>query len=235
MNPEQLFEQCCSKIDSAYVQLGHTLGWRFLTGPQSAFVAHPKVALVTLQPSGSHDYPEHPRRSSEGGSAYIIESWDGLPAGADPLQRQIRMLFVALASRVGARSGDALLTESLTAHFVPFRSPTFAALPNKSASLAFSESLWATIFEFIHPKVVVVLDEKAFKTISRLLEKTLVQSPSIDAMPIGWGSYVARVRDFSNGPTLCWFPHLSRFQIFGRAASRRPVGEILDVLSKKLQ
>jgi len=134
MNPEELFDECCTEIDSAYVRLGHTLGWRFLTCPRSSFVEYPKVALVTLNPAGSRDYPELPRRSQEDGSAYIIESWDGVCAGTAPLQRQIRKFFELIASRTGVSSGDALLAASLTANFVPFRSArlkTFRISPRR--------------------------------------------------------------------------------------------------------
>ena len=128
-----------------------------------------------------------------------------------------------------------LLSESLTAHFVPFRSPGIESLHNKRASFSFSESLWAKILEFIHPKVLVVIDRYAFKRISRVLEKGLGQSPNIDLMPIGWGNCDASVQDFSLGPTLCRFPHWSTYKIFSHAESQRPVGEIVDVLAKKLK
>ena len=240
MTPQELFEQCCSEIKSAYDQLEHKFGWRFLTCPRSKFVEHPNVALVTSNPRGHRDYPEYPRRSQEAGSAYIIESWDGLPAGTAPLQQQVRMFFDALASRIGAGSGDMLLNESLTSHFIPFRSPGLEDIPK--ASVDFSKSLWAKILEFIQPKVLVVTDRDAFRAISLLLEKRLGQSPNIDEIPIGWvyqrtskrPDYPALVRDFSPGPTLCGFPHWSRFAIFGRTQSQRQVEKIIDVLAKKL-
>lgn len=144
------------------------------------------------------------------------------------------MFFGALAASIGAPSGDKLLSESLTAHFVPFRSPRIAALPNKGASLKFSKSLWAKILKTIHPKVLVVIDKDAFETFSLLLGQALDESPHIVEMPIGWGKYVARVRDFSSGPTLCWFPHWSTFKIFSRPESQCHIGAIIDVLSKKL-
>jgi hypothetical protein len=113
MNPEELFEQSCLEIESAYVRLGHKFGWRFLTCQRSKFVEHPKVALVTLQPAGSRDYfPQLPRHSQEAGSAYIIENWDGRGRGADPLQQQVRKFFGALASRIGVPSGDKLLSDT---------------------------------------------------------------------------------------------------------------------------
>jgi len=235
MNTEELFDQCCSEIESAYKHLGHSFGWRFLTCPRSAFITHPKVALITLQPAGRRDYfPELPRQSQERGSAYLIESWDGRPCGGDRLQRQVRMFFGELAFRIGAPSGDKLLAESLSSHFVPFRSPSFADTPNQVATLAFSTLLWDKILEVIHPKLIIVLQKESFEAFSLLLAQSIDRSANVKAMPIGWGTLVARVRDFSAGPTLCWFPHWSRFPIFGRAQSQPHIAEIVDVLSKKL-
>src|SRR5215217_3631552 len=85
-------------------------------------------------------FPGLPRGSHEHGSAYLIEGWDERPCGGDPLQRQVRMFFSSLASRIGAPSGDTLLAKSLSSHFVPFRSPSFA-YPNKTATLIFSTRL----------------------------------------------------------------------------------------------
>lgn len=235
MNPQELFEQCCFQIESAYVRLGHKYGWRFLTCPRSSFVPNPKIALITLQPGGARDYfPELPRHSQERGSAYLVEDWDGCGVGRDPLQRQVRMFFAALASRIGVPSGDKLLAESLSSHLVPFRAPKFNDVPNKPETLAFSRSLWKKILDVVHPGLIVVIDKNAFKTFSVILEESLGESPKINAMPIGWGKYVSRVQDFSAGPMLCWFPHWSRFKIFDRRESRQHVDRIVDLLAKKL-
>jgi hypothetical protein len=234
MDPEGLFEQCCSEIESAHVRLGHRLGWRFLTCPRSTFVTYPKVALVTLQPGGNRDwFPALPRYSQERGSAYEVEDW-GRGVGLDPLQYQVQMFFDALASRVGASSGHKLLAESLSSHFVPFRAPRFKDTPNKRETLAFSRALWTKILGVIHPSLIIVLHEKAFETFSVILENSLGQLPTLNAMPTGWGDYVARIRDFAAGPTLCWFPHWSTYKIFSRAECKVPVDKIIDVLSTKL-
>ena len=70
-------EHCVDSIDAAYERLGHRLGWRFLTGPRRTFTDRTPFGLITLNPGGTHEDPEHPRSSSEKGSAYWIESWEG--------------------------------------------------------------------------------------------------------------------------------------------------------------
>jgi hypothetical protein len=235
MNPQELFDECCADIETAYARLGHKFGWRFLTCRRSRFIANPKVALITLQPAGRRDYfPELPRQCQELGSAYLVESWDGRPRGRDPLQRQVRLFFAALARRIGAPSGDQLLSDSLSSHFVPFRAPNFADMPNRTATLAFSTALWAKILRVIQPKVIVVLQKESFEIFSALLARALGERGSLTTMPTGWGNYVARIRDFSAGPMVCWFPHWSRFPVFGRPQSELYVSEIVLTLSKKL-
>jgi hypothetical protein len=234
MITEELFKECCADIEFAYARLGHKFGWRFLTCPRSAFVVNPKIALVTLQPAGRRDYPELPRHSQEQGSIYLVESWDGHPRGGDPLQQQVRLFFSALASGVGVSSGDKLLAESLSSHFVPFRAPQFVETPNKAATLEFSVGLWQKILSIIHPQLIVVLGNDAFEAFSSLLQSTLRQAPPVIKMPTGWEPTTVRVQDFSSGPMLCSLPHLSRFKIFGRAVSQRQIAEIVGVLSNKL-
>src|SRR5579871_2970887 len=82
-----------ASIAEAYDQLGHTLGWRFLTCP-SRNLASPKLALISINPGGS-DY-EAPIWSVESGSAYVVESWKGSPPGQARLQLQVRQMFQVL-------------------------------------------------------------------------------------------------------------------------------------------
>ena len=77
-------EQCVESIDAAYERLGHRLGWRFLAGPRRTFTDRARFGFITLNPGGTHEDPEHPRSSSENGSAYWIESWKGYPPGTAP-------------------------------------------------------------------------------------------------------------------------------------------------------
>ena len=81
-------ERRVESINAAYTRLGHQLGWRFLAGPQRTFTSRTPFALITLNPGGARENPDHSRTSSENGNAYWIESWKGHPPGTAPLQLQ---------------------------------------------------------------------------------------------------------------------------------------------------
>ncbi len=75
-------ERRVESISAAYKRLG----WRFLAGPGRTFTSRTAFALITLNPGGAREDPDHLRTSSENGSAYWIESWKGYPPGTAPLQ-----------------------------------------------------------------------------------------------------------------------------------------------------
>ena len=231
---DDLFRACCSDIDAAHISLGHALGWRFVTCPKDNFSKEARIWLVTLHPGGRRDYPEHPQPSQEAGSAYLVESWDDQAAGADALQRQIQMLFDELAKQTGNPSGNRLLSNSLSSHFIPFRAPSFAELENKRPTIEFAKRLWRRILSNFHPQLRIVLDRNGYKAFSEVLAGQFGQPLSEVEYPIGWGRYVARIRQFPNGPTLGWLPNLSRFKIFGRQESAAHVVEIVKAATKNV-
>ncbi|MFT5688004.1 MAG: hypothetical protein ACI8PQ_000836 [Planctomycetota bacterium] len=61
------FDDACAKIRVAYDELGHDLGWRFLTSPSATLDPKTEIALITLNPGGDRDRPDHARESSEAG------------------------------------------------------------------------------------------------------------------------------------------------------------------------
>jgi hypothetical protein len=234
-----LFNESCGQIESEYKQLGHRLGWRFLTGPMANFSTDVDVAFVTLNPGGSVDVVEHPRTSSEAGSAYLVESWDGYSPGQSPLQQQVRGLFSRLAGISGAPSGEVLLSKSLTAHFVPFRSPTFDDLKNQTASVAFATRLWTRILRELRPRLVITMDTTSTPVLESILRSSQDVTSSAKSLPIGWGSYSAQLIRFG-GPrdatrALLRFPHLSRFKVFGRSASANCLDNIFSETAEALR
>jgi hypothetical protein len=107
-------------IQAAYQRLGHRLGWRLLTCP-ARNIESATVALVTINPGGANFEP--PRWSVEAGSAYVIERWKGRPPGQETLQRQVRRMFEIMNVKPA---------EALSGYLVPFRSPSWGALSEKS-------------------------------------------------------------------------------------------------------
>lgn len=230
-----LFNDCCADIESAYHRLGHRLGWRFLSGPKATLSPASRIAFITLNPGGDYDSPDHPRESQEQGSAFIVESWDGKPAGQSKLQVQVGALFGHLAARVGNGDRKALMNTTLTGHFIPFRSPSFDLLGNKSESLAFGEQLWAKIFEHIAPQIVITMDTHSFKRVRGIIKHRRPNNPERHMqLPTGWGNYMADVVHYGDPGrlvTLARLPHLSRFTIFTSAKCRAAVPRLMDEIA----
>ena len=230
-------DHCHARIDAAYEELGHKIGWRFLTGPSRTYIEDTRHAFITLNPGGAAEDLEHPRLSSEGGSAYWIERWLGHPCGDAPLQRQVQELFAKVARIVAP---DVIsprnFVESwvLTAHFIPFRSPKSKDLHRPDESLDFARKLWSDIFAAWTPRTILTIDRKTFGKLQDILKKTrsarIVEKASF---PTGWGKYPAdavrlQLPGCDDVVILGRLPHLSRFKLFAHEESRRPVQTFLD-------
>jgi hypothetical protein len=236
---ESAFVESCAEIERAYVRLGHRMGWRFLGSPQATLNPETAIALITLNPDGSAERPDHARESSEAGSAYVVESWrHGNAPGEAPLQREVRRLFAMLAAALGEPDGDQLLHRSLAAYFVPFRSPTVDALARRRESFAFASQLWARLFQHLDPKLVITIDRGTARCLARILTEKFAVVPSRQAIPIGWGSYTAEVLAFESGDslrTLLRLPHLSRFRVFSRPQSQPYLEHLMAVATRSLR
>ena len=75
------FERRVESISATYTRLG----WRFLAGPQRTLTFRAPFALITLNPGGARENPDHPRTSSEKGSPSLRtlhlwkkSGWDAL-------------------------------------------------------------------------------------------------------------------------------------------------------------
>lgn len=230
-----LFDNCCADIESAYRRLGHRLGWRFLSGPKATLSPASRIAFISLNPGGDYDSPDHPRESQEKGSAFLVESWDGKPAGQSKLQVQVGALFGHLAARMAGGDRKALMNATLMGHFIPFRSPSFDLLDNKTESLAFGEQLWAGVFEHITPKIVITMDAHTFKRVRSIIKNRRPSDPEQHVqLPTGWGNYMADVVHYGDPGrrvTLARLPHLSRFTIFTSAKCKAAVPRLMDEIA----
>lgn len=233
-------EQYVKAIKAKCGELNLNLGWRFLTCPANNLSRHTDIALITLNPGGSKKRDDHDSKSCEDGSAYIHESWGNHPVGESPLQTQIRSLFALIAegsSNVKV-SGDKLLEDSLTAQFIPFRSPTYAKLPRQKECSAFAKELWSQIFEEkLDPKLVINIDKRTFDALSKILSKQYGK-PTVQKMPTGWGNISAQLATYKkpDGSMVkqVRFPHLSRFKIMGRTSSAKQVEAIITDICQVL-
>jgi hypothetical protein len=235
-----LFEHAISEIESTYVSLGHTLGWRFLCVSKDVLQAKPEIALITANPGGNEIPTDHPTASCENGCAYLAETWGTAKRGQHKLQKQIQHLFDALAVKTQFKmGGTALMERSLIAYYIPFRSPRLGLLPRKKESLKFARSLWAPLFTRLRPKLVITIDRDAYRYFGELIDSSMTTpSRQREMMPTGWGACTADVTHYGEGKetaTLVRLPHLSTFQLFSRAECKPFVDAILTSACKHLQ
>ncbi|MDE0029283.1 MAG: HigA family addiction module antitoxin [Deltaproteobacteria bacterium] len=229
------FERCVESINAAYTRLGHRLGWRFLAGPRRTFASHAPFALITLNPGGAREDPNHPRASSENSSAYWIESWKGCPPGTAPLQFQFQELFARIVTIVDASESPRAFVENrvLVAHFVPFRSPSLAALHRRCESIAFARRFWAEILAEWIPRTILTIDRVTFKNLHGIISNRAAKVVAHRRFPTGWGRCSAeafrfRMSECGETVTLARLPHLSRFRLMSNETCRQPVQDFLD-------
>ncbi|MCY4440620.1 MAG: hypothetical protein OXE53_10495 [Deltaproteobacteria bacterium] len=228
-------EHRVESIGAAYERLGHRLGWRFLAGPRRTFTCRAPFALITLNPGGRRENPDHPRTSSENGSAYWIESWKECPPGTSPLQLQFQELFARIVTIVGAKESPRAFVENrvLAAHFVPFRSRSLKTLHRRSESIAFARQFWAELLAEWLPRTILTIDRVTFKNLRGIISNRPAEVVDHRRFPTGWGRYNAeafRFRTSERGETvtLARLPHLSRFRLMSKEACHEPVQDFLD-------
>ena len=228
-------EHCVESIDAAYERLGHRLGWRFLTGPRRTFTNRTPFGLITLNPGGTHEEPEHPRSSSEKGSAYWIESWKGIRPGKAPLQLQVQELISRIVGVLGGSESARQFVESrvLTAHFVPFRSPSLEELHRRAESIAWARGFWSHILAAWTPGTIMTIDRVTFQNLYVIISRGPLELVEELSFPTGWGGCKAqavrfRVPGHKENLTLARLPHLSRFRLMSKEACRQPVQEFLN-------
>ena len=190
---DQLFDGCVRDIERAYCELGHTLGWRFLTGPRATLNPSTKVAFITLNPGGGADDAHQTGASHERGSSYVTESWGNQDAGAATLQCQVQTLFSELMRYLDhpGSVSEFLTTRVLTAHFIPFRSPSFKALHEPKRSVSFARNLWVSVLTNWCPSLILTIDRESSSSLGQILTTDL-GGTMIDyqEFPTGWGQLV---------------------------------------------
>ncbi|WP_374729263.1 uracil-DNA glycosylase family protein [Roseitalea porphyridii] len=199
----ELTTNLTARIENEYSRLGHSLGWRLLASPVTT-LGQSDIAFIGLNPAGTTAPLGHPKLAPSNGSAYVDEEWGGHQAGKSPLQRQIRLMFENLGVEP-----DTVLAGNL----VPFRSPTWDALPRQAESLQFSCSLWRYLIDHARPRLVITMG-----AITTDAMNTLLDGITTDFVQLQWGSVRGSRGQFSGG-TIVGLPHLSRFRVMGRPAS----------------
>jgi hypothetical protein len=202
-----------AEIENEYRRLGYKFGWRFITCPQDN-ADRAKLLLVSLNPAGRAIHG--PSWSQEKGSAYRVESWNGLPPATSGLQRQVQQLFAFLGLRD---------SEVFSAHYIPFRSPSWAELEHKSEAEALARRLWTRLKDKVRfERIVCIGKDRPGRPIADLFEASYERG-----MATGWGNITADRYRLPDGRPLIALPHLSRFALFGRARGERELRELFEL------
>jgi len=234
-----LFEECISDIDFAYKDLGHKLGWRFLSVSKSIFDAPIKLVVVTINPAGNEIPKGHPWESCESGVSYVVEKWGTSLPGEETLQIQVQHLFKELCTSLNFKGSNInLMAQSLIAHFIPFRSPRFKSLHNKEQSIKFGLRLWGKILPAVKPKLIICLGREVQKQMRTLIDSQLSGKCSKKVpFQTGWGKYEAELEIYkiSNGEIrLLYLPHLSTWTLFTSKKSAPNMPGIIKAATKGL-
>jgi hypothetical protein len=186
-------------IEQEYVLRGHRLGWRLLASPWRT-TERAEIAFLGINPGGNRPETGHGELSTEGGSAYEIESWAGYPPGGSPLQRQVQGLF----GKLGVAGSDVL-----AGNLIPFRSPSIQALADRQAAFDFGVGLWKQLLASARPRLVIGMGSD---THSALLDIADIPPSEVETKPSRWGAVRVK-RAAGSRFALALFPHLSRFRI----------------------
>jgi hypothetical protein len=212
-------ERWQSAIESEYQRRlrlypDQALEWRLLYSPRRV-LSGARVAFIGLNPGGRFVDPTHGKFSCEAGSAYrrSVENWG--PSSA--LQDQV----IALFNRLGVVPEDVL-----AGNLVPFRSPSENSLAGAAEATAFGKNLWKEILGKVSPSIIVTMGVPANREVANLLRVREVK-----AIAIGWGNLTASRARFAGG-TWIGLPHLSRFTIMNRPASKEALDELFDGLDR---
>ena len=219
MTTADLEKTLTERIEREYAKRGDRRGWRLLASPRSC-LRNPRVAFIGLNPGGKYQPEDHGEFAMDKGSAYVVESWKGRGPGTSPLQRQIQALF----DRIGENP-----SEVLAGNLVPFRSPAAASLTDLDSAIQFGKQLWADRFEHLSsiPELVITMGRETRSPLCGVLG---IQETSLQYIPVNWGRVSGCKGRFAYGAADGRFvnlPHLSRFAIVTRPASRSALDALL--------
>ena len=177
-------------------------GWSFMYTPEAA-ITSARAMLVGLNPGGEQIGEPGQWDYKTGVNAYIDESWNGRAAGQAPLQQQVARLFASAGLDVG---------DVFAANLVPFRSPTWAKLPEAEQALDWSlRTLWPQVLDSSSARLFMSLGKRPGREVAKLLKAV-----PIDRHHVSWGNQSIEEFESADGRVVLAMPHLSRFQIFGR-------------------
>lgn len=146
------------------------------------------------------------------GSAYRDETW---PGSSRRLQQEALALFARL---------NAAPENVLAGNLVPYRSPNWDSLPDQQQAIMFGKEIWGAIIGRARPLCVITFGKVANDTVSGMLDVREIKS-----VPVNWGTIVTmrgRYQCEAGDSTWIGLPHLSRFTVLTRPASREAMDTV---------
>jgi uracil-DNA glycosylase len=221
MEGDDLVQSAARSIAAAYDELGHSLGWTFLFSPARTLVPRPAIMLVGANPGGTGYRP--PRISCESGNRFRARA----SSGPDRYGRQVRAMFreIARAAGDGGR-WRAILDETPTLNFCPFRSRSWPPRRARQRTIEFSRFLWDILAARVRPSVVLCLGRAAYREVVEAYRRAgFRRSSGRKQITIGWGQQRFRYGAWTlrhHTITIFHVPHLSWVQPFGRKKYHEP-------------
>ena len=119
------------------------------------------IVLIGANPAGNPDVPPpdsdvdayEKNLNSHGFNAYLDESWKGLQAGKETLQRGVRTVFAALTLHGDETAGDALLRNSACFNVCPLRTENINQIPK--AVWRLSEEWCMEVLRYLNPGLII--------------------------------------------------------------------------------
>lgn len=179
-----------------YKRLGYSAGYSFgMTPTRNLRTAD--VLIVGLNPGG--DWGEEIWEVASG-NAYLDERW-GEASSLNPLQVEV----IALLDLLGV-TGE----QVFAGQFIPFRSPSFAALERRDEAISFGRRLWTWVLSQTPARLMVCMGYDAAWHIAQLCGAV-----QVDTYPTGWGTTVACRFIAPDGRVVVSIPHPSRYKLLG--------------------
>ena len=243
IDKQAVSDEINKKSDELEYELGSALSYNSFDA-----LISPKypIAFIGLNPGGKkHDKPTI--ESENGKCAYYYENWTEKgenkktpPDDKDlaPLQQQVIKLYKRLADIFGCEYTE-LMDKSIMANLVPFRSPSWNALPKREDALEFSRGLWASIFDPSSVKVIICMSGISFQAIGDILREASYEHRPEESFVggTGWGKTKYHIKKYSlseKSILLIRLPHLSRYKLLNSDGCNMAVEKIIQTIKEHI-
>ncbi len=231
-----LFDQCVKRINDAYIQLGYTLGVRFLFSSKATLHPSTKLIVVGINPGGSCSLT--PTFSYEEGNGFRTRQQE---FGSKIYPAEMCRFFEELAIVLGRRSDwHAFMDEALVSNFCPFRSASWNTLPRKKEAEQFSYRFWTHLCNaHLQPRAIVCVGVDAYTAFKQVYNDIgFVSIGDEERILTGWGNVNFAYQHLRRGPhqaTVFLLPHISTYKIIGRAVYAEPARQFLSKIAACLK